>query len=255
MRIGVVGAMAEEIDRLRQDLQLDAETVIGMRTYASGRLYGSEAVVVFSRYGKVAAAATATTLIETFHCGLLVFTGVAGGAAPGLRIGDIVVADRLVQHDMDARPLGLARFVVPLLDQAYFPVADELVALARQSASAFVQQDMDREIPLAVRQRFGITEPAIVVGTVASGDQFIADPGRIADLRQAVPNLQCVEMEGAAVAQVCFEHAVPCVVLRVVSDMADESASLNFAQFVAGIASRLTCGSVRRLVRAFGAPD
>lgn len=253
MRIGVVGAMAEEIALLRQDLEGATERDIGMRTYAGGRLYGSDAVVVFSRYGKVAAAATTTTLIERFAVDCVIFTGVAGGVAPGLKVGDIVVADCLVQHDLDLRPLGIDRFKVPLLDQAFFPVADALVALARQSADDFIRLDLERDIPADVRARFGITRPAVVVGTVASGDQFMADPARIAELREAIPDLQCVEMEGAAVAQVCFEHGVPCIVMRVISDRADESAGFDFTQFINGIASRLTCGAVRRLIRSLGA--
>lgn len=253
MRIGVVGAMSEEVERLRLDLAAASERSIGMRTYASGRLYGSDAVVVFSRFGKVAAAATAVTLIQLFGADMIVFTGVAGGAAPDLRIGDIVVADRLVQHDLDLRPLGLERFTVPLLDKDFFPVDASLVALARQSASEYVRLDLEREIPADVRARFGIERPAVRVGTIASGDQFMADPQRIADLREAIPGLLCVEMEGAAVAQVCFELGVPCLVLRVISDLADESAGVDFAQFVESVASRFTSGAVRRLVRVLGA--
>ena len=114
-RIGIVGAMPEEIALLERDLVETRRQSRGMREYLEGSLYGFEAVLVFSRWGKVAAASTGTTLIEVYDVNLIVFTGVAGAIAEDLEIGDVVIGNRLVQHDLDASALpGLKRHEVPL---------------------------------------------------------------------------------------------------------------------------------------------
>src|SRR5450631_2031071 len=101
MKIGILGALPEEIDRLHADLKHVKETMVGGRSYLSGELLGFDCVIVFSRWGKVAAASTATVLIDRFGVDLVVFLGVAGAAVPHLQVGDIVIADTLVQHDLD----------------------------------------------------------------------------------------------------------------------------------------------------------
>src|SRR5579862_9742959 len=132
MKIGIVGAMPQEIALLQRDLQHPRVETRGMRQYLQGTLYGKDVVLVFSRCAKVAAASTVTTLIEVFGVDLVVFTGAAGAADPRLEIGDVVIGTSLVQHDLDARPL-FPRFEVPLLGRVAFETAPALVALARQS--------------------------------------------------------------------------------------------------------------------------
>jgi adenosylhomocysteine nucleosidase len=116
MRIGIMGAMAEEVSQLRPHLSEVTTEIRGMREYVSGQLLGKSVTLVFSRWGKVAASSTATTLVERYGVDCLVFTGVAGALDPSLNIGDIVVASRLVQHDMDASALpGIEKYEIPLL--------------------------------------------------------------------------------------------------------------------------------------------
>src|SRR5215469_12323527 len=120
MPIGIMAAMQEEIGTLSKELPAESEVVDdGQRTYHSGPLWGTPMVVVFSRWGKVAAASTATHLISDFGVAEILFTGVAGAARPGLKVGDVVVGARLWQHDMDARPL-LPRYEIPLLGRSSF---------------------------------------------------------------------------------------------------------------------------------------
>jgi nucleoside phosphorylase len=120
MSIGIMAAMQEEIDTLLKELPASSEVVDdGQRTYHSGRLWGTPVVVVFSRWGKVAAATTATHLISEFGVGEILFTGVAGAAQPGLNVGDVVVGARFWQHDIDARPL-FPRHEIPLLGRSSF---------------------------------------------------------------------------------------------------------------------------------------
>jgi adenosylhomocysteine nucleosidase len=121
MRIGIIAAMQEEIDTLLQELARDAEVIDdGRRTYHLGCLWDKSVVIVFSRWGKVAAATTATHLISDFGIDEVLFTGVAGAAQPGLKVGDVVVGARLWQHDMDARPL-FPQHEIPLLRRSSLP--------------------------------------------------------------------------------------------------------------------------------------
>lgn len=117
--IGIMGAMPQEIDGVIKLLENPKEITLGMRSYTSGTINNIDVVVVFSRWGKVAAAATVSTLIHVFNVTEVIFTGVAGAIDPTLNIGDIVIAKRLYQHDMDARPL-MQQFEIPLLGKTFF---------------------------------------------------------------------------------------------------------------------------------------
>lgn len=244
-----MGAMPEEVSQLlvrMEGLEIERR---GMRDYCRGRLRGREVTLVFSRCGKVAAAATAATLVERYGVDLVVFTGVAGALDPGLRIGDVVVATTLVQHDLDASAIpGFRRFEVPLLGVAEFPAHPDLVDAASDAARTYLREVMPTEVPTSVMREFGIGEPEVRQGLVLSGDSFVAEPSTVAELRQVLPGALCVEMEGAAVAQVCFEHEVPLIVIRAISDRADHAAPLDFPRFVDAIASHLSAGIVGELL-------
>jgi len=254
MKVGIVGAMTQEVALLQRDLKDIRRQRRGMREYMQGELYGKEAVLVFSRCGKVAAASTVTTLIEAFNADFIVFTGVAGAADPLLEIGDVVIGTAFVQHDLDARPL-FRRFEVPLLDKILFATAADIVALARESARGYLDEEMDRDIPAISLSAFGIrSPPRLHEGLIASGDQFIADPAKLTELRNALvaaglPAPLCVEMEGAAVAQVCDEHEVPLAIMRTISDKADHSAGVDFTSFIDEVASHFTRGIVEGFLR------
>jgi adenosylhomocysteine nucleosidase len=253
MKVGVVGAMPQEIVILRRDLLNGRSETRGMREYLQGTLYGKDAVLVFSGWAKVAAASTVTTLIEVFGVNLIVFTGVAGAADPRLEIGDVVIGSSLVQHDLDARPL-FPRFEVPLLRRIAFETPPALVSLAGRSAEVYLHTHLSRDVSAQTLSRFGIASlPRVETGLIASGDQFIANPATLLALQAALqeaglPNALCVEMEGAAVAQVCHEHRVPVIVMRAISDKADHSAAVDFTPFIDEIAGHITCGIVRELI-------
>ena len=253
MKVGIVGAMPQEIALLRQNLRNGRTDTRGMREYLQGSLYGKEVVLVFSRCAKVAAASTVTTLIEVFGVNLVVFTGVAGAADPRLEIGDVVIGTSLVQHDLDARPL-FPRFEVPLLGRIAFETPPALVALARRSAELYLNTHLAGDVSVQSLRSFAIASaPRVYTGLIVSGDQFIANTATLLALQEALqqsglPPALCVEMEGAAVAQVCHEHGVPVIVMRAISDKADHSAAIAFAPFIDEIASHLTCGIVRELI-------
>jgi adenosylhomocysteine nucleosidase len=245
--IGLLGAMDEEVVRLREAMEAPERVALGGREYFRGRLFGRDCVLTSSRMGKVAAASTATTLLQRFGAGLVVFTGVAGGAAPEARAGDVVIADELVQHDMDARPIFPRRFEIPLLGIVRFPARADLRAKALRAAEEFLAEDLEREVRPATLRRLGVVRPKALHGLVASGDRFVADPEVLAGIARDLPDLLCVEMEGAAVAQVCHEHGVPWVVARFLSDRADRSAAEDFLKFLPELAGGYARGFVRRL--------
>ncbi len=229
-RIGIMAAMPEELQALLDRMVDDTPVTLGGRTFWCGQLQGVEVVVVLSGIGKVAAAITTTLLLQAFEVNELWFTGVAGGLAPQVQVGDVVVADALVQHDMDASPL-FARHELPGLGlshlQAPAALIDEVVGVVAQAQPQPVHR-----------------------GLVLSGDQFVASAGQVAELVQRLPGALAVEMEGAAVAQVCHAFDRPCVIVRTISDRADEAAPQDFGRFIAEVASPRSMAIVMALLAA-----
>ena len=248
MRLGIISALHEEQQGLMEAMQGATTLSHGMRDYTLGLLWNIDAVCVLSRIGKVAAAMTATLLVEKFGVTHIVFTGVAGSGDKLVKVGDIVVAEALLQHDMDARPL-FPRFEIPLTGLQRF--ASDL-ALSEQLAGAaqdFLREEVQAVLDPLEIQAFGLQQPQVHRGLIASGDQFIGGAMQLSQLKAAIPDLLAVEMEGAAVAQVCFELGVPYAVMRTVSDNANEEAAVDFMRFVQSVASRYAFGTIRNLCR------
>lgn len=247
--MGLMSAIDAEMDRILHEME-DVEVVkLGMREFHKGTWQGRPLVAVFSRWGKVAAASTATTLVQAFGVRQVIFTGVAGGIAPGLRVGDVVIAEHLVHHDLDARPI-FPRFQVPLLDIGHMPADPELSAHLATAAESFLAEAFATGIPEEDRIRFGLDAPRVVRGLIASGDKFFGSSKDRDELLAALPGTLCVEMEGAAVAQVCLEHGVPFAILRTISDAADEQAAHNFPRFMNAVASRYARNILERALRS-----
>jgi len=219
--------MEEEVGLLRDRIEDARSEGIGPRVYVRGSLAGQQVVAGISGFGKVAAASTVTSMIDEYHPAAIIFTGVAGGVDEVVQRGDVVVADGLVQHDFDASPI-FPRFVIPSLGLATIACEPELVANAQRAA-----------------MEAGYT---VHCGLVASGDRFIDEAEETARLRSDLAGLLAVEMEGAAVAQVCAERAVPFVVVRVISDSADESAAGDFTEFVGSVSAPTLADIVERML-------
>lgn len=247
-RIGIVGAMPEEINGIVSLIKDVQEIVKGMRTYYVGTINDKEVVVVFSRWGKVASATTVTHLIVEFGITELYFTGVAGFVSLDLAIGDIVVASSLVQHDMDSRPL-MKQFEIPLLGKTELHPPKELL---EKSFLEIKKLESNKELLrlISVKQQriFSISNPKVFLGKIASGDKFFANSIEKENLLKILPDVLCVEMEGAAVAQVCFEYDIPFVVVRTISDAANESSHIDFNEFVSQVASKFGIAIVRALI-------
>lgn len=245
--VGIMGAMPEEIDAVKHLLQDEVVITKGSRDYHCGKLNGVE-VVVFSRWGKVAAATTVSTLINVFGITDLIFSGVAGAIHHHVSIGDVVIGTRLVQHDMDARPL-IMQYEVPLLNRTFFESNDELCRQATEAVQSFLQpEQFFKSIDKAVLQQFGIIQPACHSGDIASGDKFFSSTADRDALHEALPSVVCVEMEGAAVAQVCYEYSIPFCIIRTISDGADDNSHVDFAAFVHHVASKYSLQIICNLV-------
>jgi len=250
MKIGILGAMNEEVFRLKTDMEIEQSEIRGKREYLIGKLYGHEVVLVFSRWGKVAAASTATTLIDRYNVEFLIFIGVAGAVDPELNIGDVVISDALIQHDVDASSFpGIEKYEIPLLGVKKFEISEKIVCLAIKAVDKFFSENLNTDIFRNNLKKFGIIKPKVIKGLVASGDQFIASASQTDKLRKEIPDLKCVEMEGAAVAQVAYEHQIKFLTIRIISDKADKNAALDFQDFVKNIESHFTYGIVRYLLK------
>ncbi len=205
-----MGAMPEEIEPIISKLENLKETKYAANTYYEGSYNGKELVVAYSKIGKVFATLTATSLLEKFECDTLLFSGVAGAISPDLNIGDLIIADGLVQHDLDITAFGHPYGYVP---------EGEVCILTDISL---------RNIAKEVAKSKGLK---LVEGIIATGDQFVADPERKEWISKTF-KADALEMEGAAVAVVCDSLEVPFFILRAISDSADMDASFNFDEFL-----------------------
>ncbi len=245
--IGIMGAMPEEIDGVVALLSNCVAISMGKRTYFSGQINGIETVVVFSRWGKVAATTTAITLIHEFKITELLFTGVAGAISSDLKIGDIVLGKRLIQHDMDARPL-MNQYEIPLLSKTYFETDSTHLNIASKAINeVFENKSLHSVIGERDLLEFNISQPKLFIGDIASGDQFFSTNEQKQKLNSQLPNVLCVEMEGAAVAQVCYEYEIPFSIIRTISDVADETAHIDFPSFIKKISSKYSAEILKNI--------
>jgi adenosylhomocysteine nucleosidase len=209
-KIGIIGAMAEEIELLHEHVNIASQVTKAGITYYEGTFHDKAIIYCKSGVGKVNAAVCTQILLD-LGADCVLFTGVAGAVDPQLNIGDIVVSTSCVQHDMDCSPLGFARGTIPFHPRSEFPADERLIELASAASERL----------FAGRS---------LKGKVLSGDQFIASRETVKLLHETLDGA-CAEMEGASVAQVCDMNETPFVIIRSMSDKADGSAHVNFSEF------------------------
>ena len=210
MIIGIIGAMEKEITILRERMDLTKIEEKASLTFYIGKLRDRNIVLVRSGIGKVNAAMCTQILIDIFHVDVVINTGVAGALHPDLNVGDIVVSTDSLQHDIDASVFGDPRGIVPGLKESIF-VADQKL--------------------LDIIDGITIEDHKIFKGRVLTGDQGIAS----SEIKHfLVENFEgyCVEMEGGAIAHVCYLNEVPFLIIRAISDKADEEVEINYNEFV-----------------------
>ena len=209
-KLAIMGAMEEEIEPLLSYFD-NVKTI----EYAQNKFYevnynGLEIVIAYSKIGKVFASLTATTMIEKFGCDMLLFSGVAGAINENLKIGDLIIADKLCQHDLDITAFGHPNGYVP-------------------GGHIFVETSCYlRELARDVAKQNNIN---VIEGTIATGDQFVHSSSRKDEIKK-IFNADALEMEGASVAVVCNSLNIPFFVLRAISDSADMEANFDFDEFL-----------------------
>lgn len=212
--IGIIGAMDEEIIHLKEAMEVVAtKSAVGLTFYV-GRLTGRNVSLVIARsgIGKVNAAICAQVMVDLFAVDYIINTGVAGALVDTLKVGDILISIDAVQHDMDASALGDPVGTIPRMAESYFKADEEMVRLAQEAGAEIAD---------------GYT---VVTGRVASGDQFIATKEAKERIRKTV-KADCAEMEGAAIAHVCALNRIPFVIIRAISDSANDEAGMSFDKF------------------------
>jgi adenosylhomocysteine nucleosidase len=211
MSIGIIGAMDEEVAILINEIILDRKEIKANMEFCCGNLWGQNVVVVRSGIGKVNSAICAQILIDDFSVDFIINVGIAGGIGIDINPGDVVIADNLVQHDIDTSVFGDRIGQVPRLDTFDFKCSKELITMAKKGC-----------LELKHIKSF--------IGRIVTGDQFIADVEKIKWIKEEFDALAC-EMEGGSIAQVCFLNNIPFVVIRSISDNANTGAHIDYEKF------------------------
>ena len=233
-RLLIISALHEELAEILELMPDEQRQPLAGREFWVGHLQGHAVVAVLSGIGKVAAATTATLALQRFQPQAVLFTGVAGGLSSQVRVGDVVVGAACLQHDMDASPL-FPRHELPGYGRAWLSANPVLLQLV-SDACRLALQDLPNWLDDTVRQRFGLQQPQVHVGQVVTGDRFVATERESTALRHALPEALAVDMESAAVAQVCLDHGTSFVAVRTISDRADDEAHVDFPAFLHGVA-------------------
>ena len=210
--IGIIGAMEEEVAVLKEKMQIDGVLKRASMEFYKGTLQGKEAVVVRSGIGKVNAGLCTQILVDLFDVKKVINTGIAGSLDAGIDIGDIVISTEALQHDMDATQFGYPLGQIPRMETLAFPADEEMVKVAKEACEK-VNPDIH-----------------VFTGRVVTGDQFVASRDVKDRIKENFDGL-CTEMEGAAIAQTAWLNKVPFVIIRAISDKADDSAQMDYPTF------------------------
>ena len=212
--IGIIGAMEDEVAQLKKNMEIEETTEVASLSFCRGKLSGKEVVVVRSGIGKVNAAICTQILVDQFHVDVIINTGIAGSLDAEIDIGDIVISTDAVEHDMDASIFGDPIGQIPQMDTFSFPADESLVKLAKE-----VNEKANPDVHTWI-------------GRVVSGDQFVSSGEKKEQLIR-VSDAKCTEMEGAAIAHAAYLNKISCVIIRAISDKADNSAVVDYPAFEA----------------------
>jgi adenosylhomocysteine nucleosidase len=212
MKIAIIGAMEEEVALLRSNIEEpQVETIAGYE-FTIGKMDGVDVILLRSGIGKVNAALSTTILMQKFAPDYCINTGSAGGSNPELNVGDVVISTEVRHHDVDVTAFGYEYGQVPQMPAAFL-ANETLVQIAKECAEE-------------------IDDVQVVQGLIATGDSFMSDPERVKTVQGIFPDLQAVEMEAAAVAQVAYQFNIPFVIIRSLSDIAGKESGISFEQYL-----------------------
>lgn len=231
MKIGLLVAMEEELAQLKEAISTDNVITIANQKFYDGVISDHEVTVVQSGIGKVNATIATALLIQEFNVDVVINTGSAGGIGSGLSIGDLVISTNLAYHDADNRGFGYTYGQIPQMPAQY---------------------EADVEVGKLINEAAVETGWHVQKGLIVTGDSFISSDDQINQIKEHFPEALATEMEGGAVAQTCMQFGVPFAVVRAISDVADDEATVNFDEFVLLAGKRsaeLVLLFIERLVR------
>lgn len=211
MKLGIIGAMKEEVASLIEEMEITKKVTKARMEFNEGKILGKDVVIVVSGIGKVNAAVCTQILIDDFDIDAVINIGIAGGIGENIYPGDIVVSTDLVEHDMDAVNFGYKYGQIPRMDVFSFTCDEDLVKCAKEACE-------------------GIEGTKSFTGRIASGDQFVADVEKVRWLKSEFGAVAC-EMEGASIAHVAYLNNKKFVIIRSISDNADNGAHMDYAKF------------------------
>jgi len=211
MKIGIIGAMAEEVAQLKSEMTVKIELNKAQMDFYEGRLLDKDIVIVTSGIGKVNAAVCTQILVTEFDVDCVINVGIAGGLHKDIYPGDIIVAENLVQHDMDTTQFGYPIGQIPRMETFDFKCDDQLIKIAKEACGK-------------------IENANCLSGRIVSGDQFVADAKKLEYLHETFGGYAC-EMEGASIGQVCYLNEIPFIVIRSISDNAINGSHMDYEKF------------------------
>jgi len=227
LRIGIIAAMDEEIEFILQHLINQKRETIAECLFINGQLHSREVILLKSGIGKVNAAMATTILHERYKPDVIINTGSAGGYSSNLNVGDIVISNEVVHHDVDATGFGYTYGQVPKMPETFV----DSKSLIEKTSTVIRQMGIQYDI-----------------GMIATGDSFMDDSKRVSFVRKQFPNVIAVEMEAAAIAQVCYQYGTPFVIIRALSDIAGKEATVSFDSFLKQAAKNAS-DIVRQMVK------
>jgi adenosylhomocysteine nucleosidase len=241
--VGIIGAMNEEISILQNLIRGSEVEKTGPFEYITGMLEGKRIVLLRCGIGKANAAMGAALLINRFGPEFVINTGCAGGVNPAgftpvLKFGDVVVSSALVYHDVDISPFGYAAGQVPGMKDAFFTIEKPVIRTALRAIDQLKDEGL---LPASLNH---------VEGLIGSGDVFVCDDARVGEIVKLFPAVRAIEMEGAAIAHACSLFAVPCLVIRAMSDIAGKESPIKFDEYLPA-AAKHSSEIVRRIVKLY----
>ncbi|SDI86150.1 5'-methylthioadenosine/S-adenosylhomocysteine nucleosidase [Natribacillus halophilus] len=217
MKYGIIGAMAEEVNWLANQMDRRAVTENGGCVFYEGTLHGHDVVLMQAGIGKVNAAIGTTLLLDTYRPDIVLNTGVAGGLDPEMEVGDVVISSEVGYNDVDATVFGYSFGQVPGMPRVY-PADQRLIQHAQAAAHH--------------------SELKATIGPVLSGDSFMSGESLLADLRRTFPDAKCSEMEAGAIAQVCHRFGARFVIVRALSDIVGRDTHESYETFMEQVAEQ-----------------
>lgn len=213
MKFGIIGAMEQELEWLKSEMSIEQELVVANCKFYEGTLAGQEVVLLLSGIGKVNAALSTTILHERFKPDYVINTGSAGGTDPELNVGDVVIGTEIIHHDADATAFGYEYGQIPQMPEHY--PSDQTLVKYANAATKQVDPDIN-----------------VMNGLIGTGDSFMSDAKRVQEVVDKLKEVKALEMEAAAIAQVCYQYDTPFIIIRSISDVAGKDSDLSFDQFL-----------------------